>query len=199
MMVNRIISRKCKKPSAFEHFQKLRFRKSQMEIMGLLVIIILLSISMLFAVNYMIHKKPSTAEKKFTESQMASNILSSILKTSTPSDEDDHLYCSKVDFTDLLKDCAEFQSIMCKTEYSCDYARTHITEMLEKTLAKWGRAYRFKAWNAADEAHPLVYIENLGCNETSIGPDRLYSGREVKISPIPLNPGTLMVQFDICS
>jgi hypothetical protein len=88
---------------------------------------------------------------------------------------------------------------MCNSGYSCDYARANIDDMLEKTLAKWGRAYRFKAWNAADERQPLVSIENLNCNEEHIGPDRLYSGREVKISPIPLNPGTLMVQFDICS
>jgi hypothetical protein len=194
------LSKKCKKPSAFEHFQKLRFRKSQTEIMGLLVVIILLSIAMLFTVNYMIHKKPSTAEETYTESQTASNILSSILRTSTPWDDNDDLYCSRVEFTDLLKDCARFQEIVCKNgENSCDYADEHITEMLEKTLAEWKVAYRFRAWNTADENRPIIYTENLGCNETSIGPDMLYSSRETKIKLIPLNPGTLVVQFDICS
>jgi hypothetical protein len=193
------LSRKCK-PLVFEHFQKLRFRKSQTEIMGLLVVIILLAIAMLFTVNYMIHKKPSTAEETYTESQTASNILSSILKTSTPWNGSNPLYCSRAEFTDLLKDCARFQEIVCKNgENSCDYANEHITEMLQETLAKWNVAYRFRAWNTADESKPLIYTENLGCNETNIGPDMLYSSRETKIQPIPLNPGTLMVQFDICS
>jgi hypothetical protein len=194
------LSRRCKKPSASEQFQKLRFRKSQTEIMGLLVVIILLAVAMLFTVNYMVHRKPSTAEQTYTESQTASNILSSLLKTSTPWNESNPLYCRKADFTDLLEDCAGFQEIICKNgQYSCDYANEHITDMLNKTLAKWNVAYRFRAWNAAYENSPIVRIENLGCNESNIGPERTYSGREVKIQPIPLNPGTLIVQFDICS
>jgi hypothetical protein len=175
-------------------------KKSQTEIMGLLVVIILLAIAMLFTVNYMIHRKPLTAEQTYTESQTASNILSSLLRTSTPQDSDNPLYCSRADFTELLKDCARFQEIMCKDgKNSCDYANEHMAEMLQTTLAEWNIPYRLRAWNTADESKPIVHIENLECNETNIGPDRIYSGREVKIQPIPLNPGTLIVQFDICS
>jgi hypothetical protein len=156
-------------------------------------------VAMLFTVNYMIHKKPSEAKAKFTKSQMASNILSSILKTSTPHDSTDDLYCNKVDFTELLQDCAKFQTIMCNSGPSCDYANTNIELMLDKTLKKWNRAYRFKAWRVGDEKKPIINIEHLNCNEDNIGPGRLYSGREPALSPIPLTPGTLMVQFDICS
>jgi hypothetical protein len=174
-------------------------KKSQMEIMGLLVIIILLSVGMLFTVNYIINKKPSTVEKKFAESQMASNILSAILKTSTPQNENDPLYCSKVDFTELLQDCAKFQTIMCNSGTSCQYANKNIADMLNKTLGKYNKAYRLRAWKVGDEKNPVMKIENLNCNENNIGSDKLYSRREPKLSPVPLNPGTLMVQFDICS
>lgn len=181
----------------------MRFKKSQMEIMGLLVIIILLAVAMLFTVNYMIHKKPSEAKKTFTESQLASNILSAILKTSTPQDKADLLYCHKVDFTELLQDCAQFETIQCDNgKYSCEYAGEHIRDMLNKTLGEWNKAYRFKAWRVyGDELpfSPIVNEEGVACNESYIGPGREYQERESKLSPVPLNPGTLMIQFDICS
>ena len=174
--------------------------KAQMEIMGLLVIIILLSIGMLFTVNYMIHKKPSNVKKTFTENQMASNILSAILKTSTPQNPGDQLYCSKTDFTELLQDCAQFETVQCSNgQYSCEYAEEQITNMLNKTLAKYNKPYRLKAWRV--NGKELFEIVNLQCTEEYIGEGAgdLYIQRQTKLSPIPLNPGTLMVQFDICS
>lgn len=177
-------------------------KKSQMEIMGLLVIILLLAIAMLFTVRYMIHREPSEAKKSFTESQMASNIMSAILKTSTPLDISDPLYCHKVDFTELLQDCATFKSIDCYNGMgSCRYAETYITEMLEKTLAKWNRPYRFSAWRVGgDELFPPIDTPNrVKCIKENVGPEKEYEDRKTKLSPVPLNPGTLMVQFDICS
>ena len=175
-------------------------KKSQMEIMGLLVIIILIAIGMLFTVNYMIHRKPSEAKKTYTESQMASNILSAILKTSTPLNESSELYCSKVDFTELLQDCARPKTITCKNGYgSCEYAAYYIEDMLNKTLGVYNKAYRFKAWEVNGNELSFSPIINLNCNDTYIGEGRKYAGRQTKLSPVPLNPGTLMVQFDICS
>ena len=177
-------------------------KKGQMEIMGLVVIIILLSIGMLFTVSYMINKKPSEAKKDFTESQMASNILSSILKTSTPGDSADLLYCHKVDFTELLQDCALFNSIICANgQSSCEYAKDNIEIMLNKTLGKWNKAYRFKASKVGSRTGQTIFpnIVKEECDDDQIGPDLMYSGRKTKLRPIPLNPGTLMVQFDICS
>jgi len=175
-------------------------RRAQMEIMGLLVVIILLAVGMLFTVNYMINKKPSEIKKTYTESQMASNILSSILRTTTPEDTKDQLYCHKVDFTELLQDCALFETIQCSNgQPSCKYAEEQITEMLNNTLAKYNKPYRFKAWRVNGDQ--LIEIKNLNCDEEHIGEGILamYTQRQTKLLPIPLNPGTLMVQFDICS
>lgn len=169
--------------------------------MGLIVIIILLAIGMLFTVNYMIKKKPSETKKSFTESQMAANIMSAILKTSTPLDSNDPLYCSKMDFTELLQECAGFNMIRCNNGMdSCEYANHSITKMLNSTLAKWKKPYRFRAWRVPKGTErDKVDIINLDCTELNIGPEKDYQQRQTKLSPVPLNPGTLMIQFDICS
>ena len=179
-------------------------RKGQMEIMGLVVIIILLAIGMLFTVSYMINRKPSEAKKTYTESQMASNILSAILKTSTPQDKIDPLYCDRADFTELLQDCATFETIYCYNSGmgSCRYAEYYISYMLNKTLGQYNKAYRFKAWVVGAPSGETIIptIINEQCDDAFIGSGRRYeAGRKTKLSPIPLNPGTLMVQFDICS
>lgn len=194
-------SKQYQKNRVFLDFQLLRNRKAQMEIMGLLVIIILLSVGMLFTVNYMIHKKPSEVKKTYTESQMASNILSAILKTSTPQSKIDPLYCHNVDFTELLQDCAQFESIQCYNgQRSCTYAEENIRDMLNKTLARYNKPYRFKAWRVNGRLLFDPPIINLDCDDDFIGPDAdQYIQRQTKLSPVPLNPGTLMVQFDICS
>jgi hypothetical protein len=177
-------------------------KRAQMEIMGLVVIILLLSLGMLFTVNYMIKRQPSEAKKDYTESQMAANILSAILKTSTPMDESDPLYCYKVDFTELLQDCSRpFPIIYCEGIglSSCDYAQNNIKKMLDDTLGQWNRPYRFKAWRVNDDKELFEPIVGLECDDNNIGPGKKYIQRKTKLSPIPLNPGTLMVQFDICS
>ncbi len=78
--------------------QKHMSKKSQMEIMGLVVIIILIAIGMLFAVQFLLKKPTGETAAKAEESVLAANFLNAMLSTTTE--------CQSRTVRELLQDCA---------------------------------------------------------------------------------------------
>ncbi len=162
-------------------------KKSQLEIMGLVVIVILLTIGMLFMVKFVITRKPSEIKKTYTQTQMASNMLSAILK-STAKD------CMNVDMTELLQDCVSGESIICPDggNSSCDYVMNTIEGMLNSTLGEWKTEYDFRVYWDVDFRTIADNTKNftVGCKTPE---------RETKHYPIPTDIGsTLIVRLAIC-
>ncbi len=109
--------------------------RAQMEIMGLAIIIILVSLGLLFAVRWML-KAPSAEPQRAEESVLAANFLSTLLGTTTE--------CNKRSVRDLLQDCALTQgATKCEGQSSCDYARNIIKTLLSETFDKWKLDYYF--------------------------------------------------------
>lgn len=154
------------------------YRKSQMEIMGLVIIVILISIGMLFVLQAML--KPSTSAKKtYTSAQLASNTLNSLVQTETG---------CYTDMTTLIKDCAEFEQINCPGNLnSCEFAEIEIKRILKTTLQEWNKAYRFE-----------IYIPAY--NEQIINDSYGRCIRNIKSELYPLSAAgtTLFIKLDIC-
>ena len=173
-------------------------KKSQMEMMGLAVIVILISIGMLFAIRFVILKQPSQYKQDYTQTELASNILSTLLKT-TVSD------CSDLSFTELYQDCfkdpvsPEVECNLglncitvdgeCKNNPdSCSYINNITRVILDETLGNWHIGYEFSA-------------------KTSTSPYTISIGKcppvkKHKVYPIPVDSSgqnTLFVTLDICS
>ena len=72
--------------------------RGQMEIFGLMIIVILVSVGLLFAVT-VITKKPAGEERKVRESVQAANFLNTALATNVPE-------CGNRAARQLLQDCA---------------------------------------------------------------------------------------------
>jgi len=176
-------------------------KKAQMEIMGLAIIVILISVAMLFAIRFVILKEPTQYKKEFTQTELASNILSTLLKTTVPE-------CNDLSFTELYQDCFKDPNnpqVSCSDgSSSCYYIGGNdgisgkTGELLGDTLGTWHIGYEFKA---ETETYPAynIHIKGKDIDNNEIGCPTV---KKHKIYPIPVDPAgqnTLFLTLDICS
>jgi len=109
--------------------------KAQMEIMGLVLIVILIAIAMLFTLQFVILKQPTAIKKTYTRSTLT-NMVDAILNTNTE--------CREINFRSLLQDCAssfEGSRINCFGSDSCEYVEDELNKIFDNTLRKWNIAF----------------------------------------------------------
>ncbi len=174
-------------------------KSGQMEIMGLAIIVILVSIGMLFAIRFVVLREPTEYKKEFTQTELASNMLSTLLKTNSPDTA-----CNGLSFEELYQNCAKYYDLPasqldCGVVNSCEYIKDKITDpILTETLDRWNIGYELTAW-FNDPSDLLKY--NPGSNEMSFKSGGSCSGaKKHKEFPIPIDAvgTTLTVSLDIC-
>jgi hypothetical protein len=153
-------------------------KKSQTEMMGIVVVVILITLALLFVLSFIVLRKPSTLKKQYTQSEIAANTLNALLETTTP--------CNRQRVRELLQDCAANApgTIYCPGGlYSCDYTESVINELFDKTLAAWNIQFEFTA------------------TLTNIKVSRGYCSGEKKSQSqfIPTDAGVMTAKLDICS
>tara|TARA_Y100000310_G_C20583962_1_gene764445 strand:+ start:349 stop:897 length:549 start_codon:yes stop_codon:yes gene_type:complete len=123
-------------------------RKGQVEIIGLVIIVILITLGMLFALVFFINKEPPE-KKVFVRKGLAYSTVGALLQTSAdcnnPANPDD------VQIKDLLEACANdrfagFNNLQCFNQDNqptniCEFTKGEIEELLEMTLGKWKKDY----------------------------------------------------------
>lgn len=134
---------------------KVGLKKGQMEMVGLVVIVILVTLGMIFAVMFVVKEKPE--KKIFTRKGLAYSTVSALMKTTVSgyslgisgclelSGTDESLQLGK----DILEKCALFNQPSgfetCSGIYSCQFLNETITSLLNATLSRWGKNYEFHA------------------------------------------------------
>jgi hypothetical protein len=107
-------------------------RKGQMEIMGLVFIVILVVMGLLLLLLFIGKGQPTL--KRFTESALAYNYLTTLGETRTA--------CRDYAIDDLLRECAAGAAFNCENgQDPCRYSEDTINEILSKTLTAWNRNY----------------------------------------------------------
>lgn len=117
-------------------------KKSQMEIMGLALVVVLISLGLLFFIKFSIRESESpNIRKSVTESALASNLLSTMLSTTAKD-------CSLIEIKDLVHDCASNNQIVCENNQgSCEYLNSFFDTIFKETLESWNRSYEFTVTN----------------------------------------------------
>lgn len=168
-------------------------KRGQMELMGLAMVIVLISIGVLFVVKFNVLKEPADTKKDYSYSEIASNTLSAML-LSTSGDG-----CKNINIRDLLIDCTdnpydennvndiEGGSIECNdgTE-SCFYAEYVINEILEKTLDEWGFNYNLDVSTALDNTLNMSRGDCSGERKSSL------------FFFETAGQGTMFIRLDVC-
>ena len=153
--------------------------RSQMEILGLAIVVVLILVATIFVVRFLVIKSPTEYRKGFISAELASNMLSTFLKTAAGD-------CSQLTMTELLQDCAQARSINCGNgQDSCSYVESTAKHIFESTFDKWNTKYEFLAYT--DAHSPLIKIGK---------PCR--SEKRSKVFPLPINSATMYVKLDIC-
>ncbi|MBW2965812.1 hypothetical protein KY342_01770 [Candidatus Woesearchaeota archaeon] len=154
-----------------------RNKKSQVEIMGLIVIVILLAVAMIFILQFTISRRPTTI-KTYSHAEIAENTLTAMLQTTTN--------CDGLTISELLKKCAEPIP-----EYRgyCDCLDRTVDDILSKTLDEWNIEYRLSATIEPGQ----VYI-----NKSDKIPDSCLGERKSATHIISAAGQIMRIRMDVC-
>lgn len=168
--------------------------KAQMEIMGLAIVIVLLTLAVLFTIQFVYLKPERDVKGSFESSQLAANTINAVLQTTSSR-------CYNHQVKKLISNCAvnpPIGTILCEPNTagirmsSCKKAIEEIDFILVNTLADWKLSYNFTIIipGYVDTAEEFTFTPaNFKCS----------GERESKIAPLQTDIGTINVRLDICS
>ncbi|MBU0456619.1 MAG: hypothetical protein ABH824_03955 [Nanoarchaeota archaeon] len=130
---------------------------AQMEMVGLVVIVILITLGMLFMAIFAL--KSDNQKKVFTSKGLTSSAMSSIMKTNVGQDANcvsEYIgYSTPIIGKDIIDDCAKYLDnpsyslyscigpISGEKVHSCVFLREIVSHLLEETLGSWNKNYEF--------------------------------------------------------
>lgn len=186
-------------------------KKAQMEIFGLIIVVMLIFMGMFFMLSTS-SGKDSSAKEDYVAHQVAANVLNSLLTTKVVCTTDYNLT-----LTELLQNCANYNDITCdKTNFSegidravssCELSEMVIKYVLNETLDLWRVNYFLNMTkDNSDFVNDYDEIKiNFISNERVYwrghyydGCQRRFGGKS-KMFPIPLYPGTLWIELFVCN
>ncbi|MCX8147063.1 MAG: hypothetical protein N3D84_01200 [Candidatus Woesearchaeota archaeon] len=167
----------------------MKSKKSQLEMIGIAIVIVMIVLGMLFVLKSMI-KPPIQTHSKFVRT----HITYDILLTVSLSDAD----CGGMTMGEVLKACAEGDVVNCGDGDGCKVFKNNIQKILNATLKKQKLDYRLRAYTSTNP--PKDSGGSLGdifmassCSENAL----------VKEKPgiliIPSNVGDIKLMLEICS
>src|SRR3989344_1166818 len=170
-------------------------RKAQMEMIGLVVIVILITIGILFMAQFALKETPT--KKIFTRKGLATSTMSTIMKT-TIVNESGCFFVEEAPQLEgrILDDCAanrelpdSYFNYRCRGMDSCKFMGQFIAERLNETLNSWNKNYQFNSYliRGTEKVDLITPISSSrgGCPPTK---DRDTS------SPYPLNTPSGLVE-----
>jgi len=165
-------------------------RKSQIEIMGLLIIVMMVSLLLIFALRSWLSPAENPSERQRMR-DIAASFVGAMLNTNSGC-MDDTL------FSKVLIDCARkpgtgTNGFVCTNgKHSCDFAHDALADMFNKTIDVWKYPYDFKVVAPNNQK-----INKLSFSSANVGDTK--SNVIVFIQPLPLDTsGFRTMQIFLC-
>jgi hypothetical protein len=169
-------------------------RKAQFEIFGVVLIVIIIVLAMFFMIGTTL-KKPKDITQSYVDAELGQNMLNSMLKMNL---ED----CGGKTFTDIINDCKNGIDNSCSSHANtCLYVKELSYDVLENTLGKWNKKYRFRILKTAGASENDILKDiAMGSVETVTNDDDCddFALKETPgVQPLP-GASPVKVQLDIC-
>lgn len=172
-----------KKPSPRE-LNKLVKRKSQIEIMGLVMIVLIITVVFLFSVTLRVKSKLNPTRNTFANDQLATNFLLALLKT-------DHVECETTLET-LIRDCAGEKKIRCTDDQdACFHIDKTLAEILPNSLGIMQTKYSLHITKMPENLELLTYEDSCGPKQNK----GMQGYQPISLYP---KPGRVDVTLDVC-
>lgn len=156
--------------------------KGQMEIMGLLMIVILITVILMIVLTLDATKDDAQPEQTaFFQEQIIGSMSTTIMETTSE--------CDNKILREIMAECA-YSDTQCRGMDSCEYLNTTIEGILEKTLDKAGLNYSLEI-HASNQI--ITMINYGGCNA------RNSKTSKSQINPIDTTYGPLNMNFTLCN
>lgn len=153
--------------------------RGQMEIMGLVIIVVLVMFGVLFVVKFVVLSPEEDLSREYRDSRLAANTLTALLGTVTE--------CRSATMSELLGDCAVAGALTCPAGTSCDQARAVMNVVFNATFDAWNKQYQLSI-GGPGRVSKLSF--NRGCTRDM--------NRETKSHPLPTPAGIVQLNLSIC-
>lgn len=161
-------------------------RKAQLEIIGLVVIVIIVITGLLIFLVYKLSNPTRNVQRAYMNNEIATNLLLSIGRVNVEE-------CPSTRLEELITDCAKPNpSMLCSGYTSCEIINQTINRILANTLYAWDMSFRF----SIDSPYQgeFIFFDNRNCTARVTQKVRGYA-------LLPLYPvdGSAEMKLDICT
>ncbi|MBR9676123.1 hypothetical protein GOV05_03885 [Candidatus Woesearchaeota archaeon] len=157
-------------------------RKAQMEFLGLVIIVLLLSLGLITLTVLKSKQGSVSIQKSYADKALGQNTINAMLKMRT---ECRAGIPTGIKLSELIVDCAENPAdaqIICDNgAYSCEYVNKTIFNIFNATLISWQESYDF----FIEETN--ITFNTQGCNDRSPSEEPGKQFLPTKIGPIKMS------------
>jgi hypothetical protein len=167
-----------------------RVSKGQMEIIGLVIIVLIISVAMMVYLSYANSSHRSTKTtiyKTYSQNELSTSFINTLLDTSVEN-------CGDVTVRYLITDCGTRNRAVCSgnQKTSCELLDDILVDVKNQTLDKWDFAYGLSI-NFTTSKPPIEYVK-YNCTKQTVG--RGAPGLFL-LSYYP-TPGNAIIELGIC-
>ncbi len=150
-------------------------KKSQMELVGLVIIVILITLGILFLATFAL--KSDVQKKVFTRKGLAYSTMGAVLKATVSKDAQCAQLGNPRIGEDIIDDCAKYFDTSSRyhcigplskeRRHSCDFLQEMATILLNETLGRWNKKYEFSSqlipYQGAKPTELVSVVVSGGC------------------------------------